>query len=54
MKQFDFDDHFNKLQKRNESIFKFAFGAWVVFALVTLAVIGVAVYVGAHFLAKFW
>lgn len=35
-------------------IFKFAFAAWVVGALVSLAVSGGLIYVAIHFIKKLW
>lgn len=50
----DFDSHFNKIQKRSDTIFKVAAGAWVVGVLLSLACLAVVVYVAVHFLAKVW
>jgi hypothetical protein len=50
----DFDSRFNKIQSRSESIFKFAFVAWIVSAVLVLAILGGLVYVAIHFLAKVW
>ena len=54
MRNFDFDSHFNKVQKQSSTIFRVAFVGWIVGALVSLAVLAGLVYVAIHFLAKVW
>jgi len=50
----DFDSHFNKIQKQSATVFRVAFVAWIVGALISLALLGGLVYVAIHFLAKVW
>ena len=37
-----------------EKLFKLVFAAWVVATLISLTVVGVLVYIGIHFAAKYW
>lgn len=50
----DFDNHFRSMQKQSNSLFRFAFGAWLIGALVSLVALAGIVYVACHFLAKVW
>lgn len=47
-------DNFGKTQKRATSLIGIAFGAWCIYALLCLGVVGAVIYVAIHFLAKVW
>ncbi len=51
---FDFDNHFRSIQKRQTSIFRVAFIGWIISAIFGLGLLGAIIYVAAHFLAKVW
>lgn len=50
----DFDRTFSRMQKQQSSLFRFAFGAWLVWGLICLAGAAGVVYVAIHFLSKVW
>lgn len=50
----DFDRNFAKMQKRQTSLFRFAFGAWLAWGLICLSGAGFLLYVAWHFISKFW
>lgn len=54
MSNFDFDSHFNKIQKHGNTIFRLAFVGWIVGVILSLALLAAGIYVAVHFLAKVW
>ena len=54
MKTSDFEAQFGKIESRTDRVFKFAFVAWVIWALAILSLIGGFVYAAIHFIGKYW
>jgi len=50
----EFDRSFAKMEKSTDRLFILAVGAWILYALVYLAVLAGIIYVAAHFIGKFW
>jgi len=54
MKKMSFNNDFDDFDRGFKKFFAFGFVAWVIFALVDLALLAGVVYVAVHFLSKVW
>jgi nitrate reductase NapE component len=50
----DFDNHFKNFDKKFDRTFSFAKWAFLIWAVIVLAIMGTVGYVIFHFISKFW